>query len=140
MKEINMNYHEISCNRDINYRKSGFLLAGIATAIYSLLLIRGKHQPFVLIAGVIIALTAWFEAWPLRKSVDLLIQIGNIMHRFTNPFVFGLIYVLAIIPTALVLKIVGKDVLGLRYDRNGSTYWKARSDGGVWKDSFRNQF
>lgn len=135
-----MDYHELSSAHDINYRKSGFLLAGIIAVIYSILLIRGKQQPYVLIAGVVIALTAWFDAWPLRKTIDLLIRIGNVMHRFTNPFVFGLIYVVAIIPTALVLKILGKDVLSLRYDCNRSSYWEARSTGDSWKDSFHNQF
>lgn len=135
-----MDYHEMSNADDINYRKSGFLLAGIMAVVYALLLIKGKHQPFVLIAAAVIALTAWFEAWPLRKAVDLLIRIGNVMHRFTNPFVFGLIYVVAVIPTAFVLKVLGKDVLSLRYDSNRSTYWEARSAVDSWKDSFRNQF
>lgn len=135
-----MSYHEGSSAQDINYRKSGFILAGGTAVIYFILLIRGKHQPYVLITGVVIAVLAWFEALPLRKAVDLLNQIGNFMHRFTNPFVFGLIYVVAIIPTAIVLKILGKDVLNLRYDCNRSSYWEARPSVDSWNDSFHNQF
>jgi len=135
-----MNYHEKSCTEDCNYRISGFLLAGIVALIYLVLLSRGKNQPLVLIVAAVIALTAWFEAWPLRKIVDLLIRIGNVMHRFTNPFVFGLIYVVAVIPTAFVLKLLGKDVLSLRYDSKCSTYWQSRSAAESWKNSFRNQF
>jgi hypothetical protein len=135
-----IDYHEISSAEDINYRKSGSLFAGIIALIYALLLIRGKHQPYLLIVSAVIAVLACFEAWPLRKAVDLLIRVGNIMHRFTNPLVFSLIYVFAIIPTALVLKILGKDVLSLRYDSNRPTYWEARSAVDSWKDSFRNQF
>lgn len=134
-----MDYHELSSAQNINYRKSGFLFAGIIALIYALLLIRGKHQPYLLIASAVIAVLAWFEAWPLRKAVDLLIRIGNFMHRFTNPLVFGLIYVVAIIPTAFVLKLLGKDVMSLRFDSNLPTYWKPRHSIS-WKESFRNQF
>lgn len=135
-----MDYHQKSHLDDINYRKSGFLLAGIIAVIYTLLLIRGKHQPFVLIAALAIVLMAWFEAWPLRKAVNLLIHVGNLMNRLTNPLVFGIIYVLAVIPTSFMLKILRRDVLSLRYDSNRSTYWEVRSDGDALKNSFRNQF
>lgn len=135
-----MNYHEMSQAEDINYRKSGFLLALIAAVIYALLAIRGKHHPAILIAAVAVAVCAWREAAPLRMAIALLIRLGNIMHRFTNPLVFGLVYGVAVVPTALVLKLLGKDPLKLRYDKTLPTYWITRPDGDTWKDTFRNQY
>jgi hypothetical protein len=135
-----IDYHQKSCTEEINYRKSGLFLAFIVAVIFVVLFIRGKLHPTIMIASAVIALFAWFEAWPLRKAVDLLIRFGNVMHRFTNPFLFGLIYIVAVVPTAFVLKFFGKDVLSLRYDKNCSTYWVTRQAGDTWKDSFRNQF
>ena len=135
-----MDYHEMSRPEDINYRKSGLLLAVISAVIYVLLAVRGKQHPAILVTAVVVALSAWCEAWPLRIVIDLLIKIGNVMHKFTNPLMFGLIYIVAAVPTALILKLLGKDVLNLRYDRTRSTYWITRPDGSAWKDTFKNQY
>ncbi len=135
-----MDYHEMSRTVDINYRKSGLLLAVISAVIYVLLAVRGKQHPAILVTAVVVAVSAWCEAWPLRIVIDLLIKIGNVMHKFTNPLMFGLIYIVAAVPTALILKLLGKDVLNLRYDRTRSTYWITRPDGSAWKDTFKNQY
>lgn len=134
-----MNYHEMSIAQHINYRKSGFLLAGIVAVIYTVLFFRGKHQPYLAVVAAVLAVLALFEAWPLRKAIELFIGFGNIMHRFTNPLVFGLIYIVAVIPTSLVLKLLGKDVLELRYDSKISSYWIDRTNK-TWKGSFRKQY
>ncbi len=135
-----MDYHEMSRTVDINYRKSGWLLAVISAVIYVLLAVRGKQHPAILVTAVVVAVSAWCEAWPLRIVIDLLIKIGNVMHKFTNPLMFGLIYIVAAVPTALILKLLGKDVLNLRYGRTRSTYWITRPDGSAWKDTFKNQY
>ena len=135
-----MNYHEMSIAQQINYRKSGFLLAGIVAVIYAVLFIRGKNQPYLAVVAAVLAVLALFEARPLRNIIELFIDVGNFMHRFTNPLVFGLIYVVAVIPTALVLRLFGKDVLELRYDSKINSYWKDRTEGKDRKESFRNQY
>jgi nicotinamide riboside transporter PnuC len=140
MSEAIVKYHDLSSLDDICYRKSGLYLALIVVVTYVVLFIQGKHYPAVLFFAAILSLAAWFEFWPLRKAVDLLIRIGNVMHRFTNPLLFALIYIVAVVPTALVLKMFSKDVLSLKYDNKCSTYWVARQAGNLWKESFRNQF
>jgi hypothetical protein len=130
----------MSTAQNINYRKSGLLLAGIVMAIYIVLLLRGKTQPYLAVLATVLAVLAVFEAWPLRKTVELFIDFGNFMHRFTNPLVFGLIYIVAVIPTSFVLKLSGKDILQLRYDSKIGSYWKNHTNGSAWKESFRNQF
>lgn len=135
-----MNYHEMSIIKNINYRQSGFLLAGIVAVIYVFQFIQGKQQPQLAVVATLLAILAMYEAWPLRKAIDWLIGFGNFMHRYTNPLIFAVIYVLAVIPTALVLKFSGKDVLQLRYDRKTASYWQHPANGKTWKDSFRIQY
>ncbi|HIJ86953.1 MAG TPA: hypothetical protein HPP97_04620 [Desulfuromonadales bacterium] len=135
-----MDYHHLNSAQNINYRKSVFLLAGIAALLYTLLLMRGKNQPYLAVAATLLAVLSKFEAWPLRKTVDLLIGFGNFMHKLTNPLLFGLIYVVAVVPTALVLKLCGKEILHLRYNNNTASYWQDRSDGKAWLESFRKQY
>ncbi len=89
--------------------------------------------------ATVLALMAISQAWPLRRIIDLFIDFGNIMHRITNPLIFGLIYVTAVIPTAVVLKLLGKDILQLRYDHSITTYWR-RCAPKNWRGSFHNQY
>lgn len=140
MKEKNVNYHELSCNQDIDYRNSGYFLAGIVTLIYGLLLIRGKHLPYLLLFAAIIILFARYKLLPLRKVVDLLIGLGGLMQIFTNPLIFGIIYIVAVLPTAIFIKMIGKDILRLNSDSKSTSYWEERIGGKTWKDSFRKQF
>ncbi|MDD2900126.1 MAG: hypothetical protein PHI31_15620 [Desulfuromonadaceae bacterium] len=135
-----MNYHEMSTARNSNYRKSGFLLAGFAALVYTLLLFQGRHQPYIAVISIVLFILALFEAWPLRRAIDLLISFGNFMHKLTNPLIFGLIYAVAVIPTALVLKLFNKEILQLRYDGKRDSYWQERTFGKAWKDSFRKQY
>ena len=130
----------MSGRQEINYRKSGFLLGGIVAAIYTVLFFRGKHLPYLAVAAAVLAVLALFETGPLRYAIKLFIGLGNCMHRFTNPLIFGLIYVVAVIPTALVLKLSRKDVLQLHYDSRTTSYWKEHNNGKDWKESFRNQY
>ena len=135
-----MDYHEMSNSQNINYRKSGFLLSGIVAVIYVTLFLQGKNHPYVAAAAVVLAVMALFEALPLRKTITLFIGFGNFMHRFTNPLIFGIVYLVAVIPTALVLTLFGKDVLRLRYNGKIASYWQDHTNGKAWKESFRIQF
>jgi hypothetical protein len=139
-KENVMNYHEMSTARNSNYRKSGFLLAGLAALFYIILLIRGKHQPYLAVFATLLAVFSLLEAWPLRKTIDSLIGFGNFMHKLTNPLVFGVIYVIAVIPTALLLKLFGKEILHLHYNGTIISYWQDRTNGKAWQASFRKQY
>ncbi len=135
-----LNYHEMGATQNTNYRKSGFLLAGIAALLYAVLLVRGKHLPSVAVLATLLVTLALLEAKILRKIVDACIGVGNFMHKFTNPLMFGLIYLLAVIPTALALKLFGKDLLQLHYDDKAASYWQNRTNGTTWKESFRKQY
>ena len=132
--------HVLSAQHKVDYRRSGFSIAALLVLAYAVLVLKGQQHSFLLLAAMASALGSWFEIWVVRKAVDALIGAGNFLHRFTNPLLFGLIYVLAVVPTAAVLKIVGKDPLDLRFDRERKSYWKMRPNGAGWKGGFRNQF
>jgi len=131
-----MNYHEQS--ETINYRKSGFLLAGLVAAIYALSLFQGMNRPLIAFISAGLFVLAAFEATPLRKVIQCLIKTGNYLHRFTNPLAFGLIYVCAIMPVSIVLRLMRKDVLALRGDNKATTYWQQSETSHRWL--FRKQY
>jgi hypothetical protein len=74
---------------------------------------------------------------PLNRSWA---RFGLLLHRITNPIVMGLVFFLAVTPTALMMKLLGKDPLRRRIDPAAKTYWIERTPPGPAPDSMRNQF
>ena len=69
-------------------------------------------------------------------------RFGMLLHAVVNPVVMGLIFVLAVVPTALVMRLRGKDVLDIdsRKRTQRESYWILRSQRRIDADSMRNQF
>lgn len=134
-----MDYHKTDFN-SVNYRQSGFVLAGVCMAFYAALLFHASHYPLIALMALLLTVLAVIKARILRIVVDLLIAIGNSMHRFTNPLVFCLIYIVAIIPISIAFRLMQKDVLQLRFDNGKSSYWAVREDSGSKLQNFNHQF
>ena len=64
---------------------------------------------------------------------------GLALGRIVNPIVMGLIFYVIFVPTALLLKIVGRDELRLKV-KSRETYWKLRPADHERQDPFRQQF
>ena len=106
-------------------------------------------KKFGLIAGLIIAclfglLLPWlknhsFPTWPwavaamfvvvsmlaprmLQPVYSAWMQFGRIMNRITTPVIMGIVYFLIITPMAFVMRVRGRDLLGLDYDGTLDTY------------------
>ena len=45
-------------------------------------------------------------------------RFGLLLHKITNPIIMGLVFFVTVTPTALVMKMMGKDPLNRKIDRN----------------------
>ena len=54
------------------------------------------------------------------------IKLGEILGKIIAPIVMGFIYFIIITPIGLLMRLVGKDVLNLKYNKNDS-YWIKRA-------------
>jgi hypothetical protein len=52
----------------------------------------------------------------------------------------GFMYVVAMIPVGLLIRISGKDLLSLKRDSSASSYWIKRTAGGPAPESLKDQF
>jgi hypothetical protein len=67
-------------------------------------------------------------------------RFGLLLGEVTNPIVFGLIFVLGVIPASVGIRLLKKDPLRLKFDRSASTYWIVRDPPGPPPDSIKHQF
>jgi len=91
------------------------------------------------IAAAFLAVAFIVPGWlaPLNR---LWTKLGLLMHKVVNPVIMGLLFFVAITPMALVLRLLGKDLLRLKRDPQATTYWIDRTPPGPSADSMRRQF
>lgn len=71
----------------------------------------------------------------------LWMRFGALLHHIVNPIVLGVIYFAVMTPTALVLRLRGRDALDRTFDANARSYWKQREPPGPDPEkSFPRQF
>jgi ABC-type uncharacterized transport system permease subunit len=67
-------------------------------------------------------------------------SILKIINYFLTSAVLILIFYLIVTPTGLILRLCGKDLLGLK-DKNSDSYWIKKEDGlNLNKDSYLKQY
>lgn len=74
---------------------------------------------------------------PLNRCWFLL---GQALHHVVNPVLMALIYFGSVVPTGLVVKLLGKDLLHLRRDPEAASYWTLREPPGPAPGSMSKQF
>jgi len=91
------------------------------------------------IACVLLAITVFAPKLfkPLNK---IWFVFGEALSRVVNPLIMGLIFVISIIPTALIFKLLKKDPLCRRFDAQTETYWIQRADHTAHRSSMKRQF
>lgn len=78
-------------------------------------------------------------AW-LRPFNRAWMTLGEWMNRIVSPIVLGLIYFVLFTPLAYAMRLVGRDALRLRRDRQAASYWIDREPPGPDPKSLPNQF
>jgi len=122
-------------------RAFGFVIAAAFAVVSVIPLLAGGHLRWwalwVAIAIVALAiLTPALLALPNR----LWLAFGALLHRLVSPVALGMIFYLAVVPTGLVMRLLGKDLLRLQRDAAAKSYWIERAPPGPAPDSLKNQF
>ena len=64
-------------------------------------------------------------------------MFGTQLGKIISPLVMGIIFFFLVTPIGLVMRILGKDVLNLKFNKSGKSYWIQKSD---LKSKMKNQF
>ncbi|MEM7360356.1 MAG: SxtJ family membrane protein [Pseudomonadota bacterium] len=74
---------------------------------------------------------------PLNK---LWAKFGMMMHKITNPLLMGLVFYITVLPTGIIMKLLGKDPMRRKKEPEADSYWIKREDGALKPESFDQQF
>ena len=89
--------------------------------------------------GLVLILAALIRPDVLEPANRGWNKLGLVLHKVTNPIFLGGIYVIAIVPTGLLMRAFGVDPMGLRRPRK-DTFWIARGKGGSTAQSLEKPF
>ena len=67
-------------------------------------------------------------------------KFGLLLHALVNPIIMALIFYGTVLPTGLVMRLVGKDVLRLKRQPNAKSYWIKRQSERPAAQTMKDQF
>jgi hypothetical protein len=100
----------------------------------------GHVWPSLGTAAVLFILTGYFAPAWLKPLNRLWFKFGLLLHRVVNPLVMGLVFYGAVLPTGIVMRALGRDLLRLKIERECDSYWIRRQPPGPAPDTMKDQF
>jgi hypothetical protein len=68
------------------------------------------------------------------------LKFGLLLHRMVNPVVMALLFYSTVVPTGLVMRMMGKDPLRLKRQPDADSYWIVRQPPGPSPETMADQF
>ena len=78
---------------------------------------------WALFIGFIILFLGLLNSILLTPFNGLWYQFGLILGKFIAPLVMGIVYFAVVFPTFVFLKMIKKNYLNIKYEKNKKTYW-----------------
>jgi len=123
-------------------RGFGLVFAAVFTIVGLGPLVLGDGQVRIWALVVALAFLAAALARPglLAPLNRVWFKFGMVLHRIVNPLVMGLIFFAVITPMAIVMRLAGRDLLGLKKSESAASYWVVRDPPGPEPKTMSDQF
>ena len=76
----------------------------------------------------------------LKKLNKAWMRVGLLLNHIVSPIALGIIFFSTVLPIGLLMRLMGKDVLRLKFDSKAETYWIDRTPPGPDPKTMNNQF
>jgi hypothetical protein len=123
---------KISSNRSFGIV---FFVVFLLIALYPLTN-EGETRIWSVIISLIFLILGLLNSKILAPLNKLWFKFGIFLGKIISPLIMGIIFFLVVTPIGLIMRLLGKDVLNLKYNDNQS-YWIERSGP---KSKMKNQF
>ena len=123
---------KISSNRSFGIV---FFIVFLLIAFYPLIY-NGDIKIWSLILSLIFLILGLVDSKILTPLNKVWYHFGIFLGKIISPFIMGIIFFLVVTPIALLMRLLGKDLLNLKYNTNKS-YWIEKKGP---KSKMKNQF
>ncbi|MDC0352586.1 SxtJ family membrane protein [Candidatus Pelagibacter sp.] len=112
-----------------------FFIVFLLIAIYPLLN-QGEIRVWSVLISLLFLILGIINSKILTPLNKAWFKFGIFLGKIISPIVMGIIFFLVVTPIAFLMRIIKKDLLNLKYNKN-SSYWIEKTDP---KSSMKNQF
>jgi hypothetical protein len=118
------------------------LVMATALALVSLLNVwhMGRVWPWTGGLAALLLAAAFFRPAILNPLNRAWLKFGLLLHSVVNPIVMGLLFYGTVLPTGLVMRAMGKDILRLKRQPDADSYWIVRTPPGPQPETMKDQF
>ncbi len=112
-----------------------FFIVFLLIAIYPLIN-NGELRIWSLVVAIIFLILGLINSKVLTPLNKLWFKFGLLLGKIVSPLIMGIIFFFVVTPTAFIMRIIGKDLLNLKFN-NKKTYWIEKTGP---KSKMKNQF
>ena len=116
----------------------------MAAAFSILTLLNGWHDgrlwPWMAGLAVLFLVAALLYPAALNPLNRMWLKFGLLLHKVVSPIVMSLLFYGTILPTGLVMRAMGKDLLRLKRQSDADSYWIVRQPPGPAPETMKDQF
>ena len=113
-----------------------FFVVFFIIAIYPLLN-DGSVRLWSLIISIIFLILGLLNSKILSPFNKIWFKFGLLLGKIVSPVVMGFIFFIIVTPIGLLMRILGKDLLNLKFSDKEYSYWQKKSE---IKSKMKNQF
>jgi len=122
-------------------RSFGLVMAGAFALLTAL---NGWHAgriwPWTAGLAAIFLVAALLRPALLNPLNRIWLKFGLLLHKIVNPVIMALLFYGTVLPTGLVMRAMGKDLLRLKREPDADSYWIVRAPPGPAPDTMKDQF
>jgi hypothetical protein len=97
----------------------------------------GNIRIWAMVLAIIFLILGLLNSTILNPLNKIWIKFGILLGTIISPIVMGIVFFVVVTPTSLIMRILGKNLLGLKKDNTKRSYWLERSS---IKSKMKNQF
>ena len=112
-----------------------FFIVFLFISIYPLLN-NGELRIWSFVIAIIFLILGLINSKVLTPLNKLWFKFGLFLGKIVSPLIMGIIFFFVVTPTAFIMRIIGKDLLNLKFN-NKKTYWIEKTGP---KSKMKNQF
>ena len=128
-----MNELKLSTNKSFGIV---FFIVFVLIAIYPLTYGGGEIRVWSLVISIIFLILGILNSKILTPLNKIWFKFGIFLGKIVSPMIMGIIFFLVVTPIGIIMRLLKKDVLGLKYNKN-KTYWIEKNGP---KTKMKNQF
>ena len=122
-------------------RSFGYVMTGAFAVVTAL---NGWHAgriwPWTAALAVIFLVAASLRPAVLNPLNRVWLRFGLLLHKVVNPVIMALLFYGTVLPTGLLMRAMGKDLLRLKREPDAASYWIVRAPPGPAPETMKDQF